>query len=473
VEAPQGERREGRAVIMIEVVQAFDRSPITSLQSDDAAALDRKLDTARKALADRSGWLKTHQKIAILRKLAVLMEGQREELGRQIAREGGKPLTDALIETDRAIDSVRDAADELRVMAGREIPMGQTPASVGRRAFTIVEPIGVVAAISAFNHPLNLIVHQVAPAVAVGAPVIVKPANTTPLSCVQFVRLLHEAGLPPQWCQLFLPETNELAEALATDPRVAFLSFIGSSRVGWHLRSKLAPGTRCALEHGGAAPVIIDRHADLERLIEPLVKGGYYHAGQVCVSVQRIFVHADLEREFVERFAARVAALKVGDPVLPETEMGPLILPRETDRVSAWIDEAVAAGARLIGGGRLSPTTLKPAILVAPPADAKVSTLEVFGPVTCVYPFTNLESAVAAANALPTAFQSSIFTEDLRTAFDMAERLDASAVLVNDHTAFRVDWMPFAGRRESGYGTGGIPYTMRDMSHEKMIVFRL
>ncbi|HEY1927172.1 MAG TPA: aldehyde dehydrogenase family protein [Caulobacteraceae bacterium] len=458
---------------MIEVVQAFDRTPIANLDSDDAEALERKLQTARKALADRTGWLKLHQRMAILRKLAELMERDREHLGRQIAREGGKPLTDALIETDRAIDGVRDAADELRVMAGREIPMGQTPASVGRRAFTIVEPIGVVAAISAFNHPLNLIVHQVAPAVAVGAPVIVKPASTTPLSCVQFVRLLHEAGLPPQWCQLFLPETNELAEALATDPRVAFLSFIGSSRVGWRLRSKLAPGTRCALEHGGAAPVIIDRHADLDRLIEPLVKGGYYHAGQVCVSVQRIFVHADLEREFVERFAARVAALKVGDPVLPETEMGPLILPRETDRVSAWIDEAVAAGAQLIGGGRLNPTTLKPAILVGPPADAKVSTLEVFGPVTCVYPFTELESAVSAANALPTAFQSSIFTEDLRTAFDMAERLDASAVLVNDHTAFRVDWMPFAGRRESGYGTGGIPYTMRDMSHEKMIVFRM
>jgi acyl-CoA reductase-like NAD-dependent aldehyde dehydrogenase len=457
---------------MIEVVQAFDRTPIARLESDDAAALERKLTAARKVLADRSAWLKPHQRIAILRKLAELMEARRDHLGRQIALEGGKPLTDALIETDRAIDGVRNAADELRVVAGREIPMGLTPASVGRRAFTIVEPIGVVAAISAFNHPLNLIVHQVAPAVAVGCPVIIKPANTTPLSCIEFVGLLHEAGLPPDWCQLFLPETNELAEALVTDPRVAFLSFIGSSRVGWHLRSKLAPGTRCALEHGGAAPVIIDRHADLDRLIEPLVKGGYYHAGQVCVSVQRIYVHADLERAFLDRFAARVAALRIGDPTLAETEMGPLILPRETDRVLAWTAEAVEAGARLIGGGRLSSTTLSPAILVNPPADAKVSTLEVFGPLTCVYPFTQLESAVAAANALPTAFQASIFTEDLRTAFDVAERLDASTVMVNDHTAFRTDWMPFAGRRESGYGVGGIPWTMQEMTEEKMIVFK-
>jgi acyl-CoA reductase-like NAD-dependent aldehyde dehydrogenase len=458
---------------MIEVVQPFDRTAITQIESDDAAALDRKIETARRLHVERGAWLKPHQRMEILSKLARLMEGRREHLGRQIAREGGKPLTDALIEADRAIDGVRNGADQLRVMAGREIPMGLTPASSDRRAFTIIEPIGVVAAISAFNHPLNLVVHQVVPAVAVGCPVIIKPAITTPLSCIEFVCLLHEAGLPPDWCQVFLPETNELAEALATDPRIAFLSFIGSSRVGWHLRSRLPPGTRCALEHGGAAPVIIDRSADLDRVIEPLVKGGYYHAGQVCVSVQRIYVHADLERAFLDRFAARVLALKVGDPVLPETEVGPLILPREADRVLAWTEEAVSAGAKLLGGGRLNSGTLIPSIIVNPPREAKVSTLEVFGPTTCVYPFTRLDDAVAAANSLPLAFQASVFTEDLRTAFDAAERLAASAVMVNDHTAFRTDWMPFAGRRQSGYGIGGIPWTMREMTEEKMIVFRM
>jgi acyl-CoA reductase-like NAD-dependent aldehyde dehydrogenase len=458
---------------MIEVVQAFDRAPIAQLASDDAAALNRKIEAAHGVYTDRGAWMKPHQRIGILRKLARLMEERRERLGTLIAREGGKPLTDALIETDRAIDGVRNAADELRVRAGREIPMGLTPASTDRRAFTILEPIGVVAAISAFNHPLNLIVHQVAPAVAVGCPVLVKPASTTPLSCIEFVALLHEAGLPAEWCQVVLADTNELAEALATDPRIAFLSFIGSSRVGWHLRSKLPPGTRCALEHGGAAPVIVDRSADLDRVIEPLVKGGYYHAGQVCVSVQRIYVHADLEREFLEPFAARVQALRVGDPLLPETEMGPLILPREADRVAAWIDEAVSGGARLIGGGRLSATTLLPSILVNPPREAKVSTLEVFGPTTCVYTFRRLEQALAAANSLPMAFQASVFTENLRTAFDAAERLAASAVMINDHTAFRTDWMPFAGRRQSGYGIGGIPWTMREMSEQKMIVFRM
>ena len=458
---------------MIEVVQAFDHAPIAQLDSDDAAALDRKIEAARRLFADRHAWLKPHQRIEILRRLAALMENKREHFGRQIAREGGKPLTDALVETDRAIDGVRNAVDELRVMAGREIPMGLTRASVDRRAFTILEPIGVVAAISAFNHPLNLIVHQVAPAVATGCPVIVKPASPTPLSCLDFVGLLHEAGLPPDWCQVFLPETSELAEALATDPRIAFLSFIGSARVGWHLRSKLPPGTRCALEHGGVAPVVVDRSADLDRVIEPLTKGGYYHAGQVCVSVQRIYVHADLEREFLDRFAARVKALRVGDPLLPETEVGPLIFPREADRVLAWTEEAVSAGAKLIGGGRINSSTLIPSIIVNPPRDAKVSTLEVFGPITCVYPFTRLDDAILAANSLPVAFQASIFTEDLRTAFDAAERLAASAVMVNDHTAFRTDWMPFAGRRESGYGIGGIPWTMREMTEQKMIVFRM
>lgn len=457
---------------MIEVVQAYDRQPIRNLPGDDAEALERKLLTAHALFTDRRQWLKPHERIAVLHRLAALVEARREHFGTLIAREGGKPYSDALVETDRAIDGIRNAADILRSWAGTEIPMGITPASEGRRAWTIKEPIGVVAAISAFNHPLNLVVHQVAPAIATGCPVIVKPATATPLCCLELVELIREAGLPEGWVQTFLPEENGLAQKFATDPRVAFLSFIGSARVGWHLRSNLAPGTRCALEHGGVAPVIIDRSADLDRIIEPIAKGGYYHAGQVCVSVQRIYVHASLKDAFVDRFAARVAELRVGDPTLAATEVGPLIHPREVDWVESWIAEAVAGGARQIGGGRLSDTTLRPAILVDPPREAKVSTLEIFGPVTCIYGYDQLDDAIAAANALPVSFQSSIFTQDLAVALDASERLDASAVMVNDHTAFRTDWMPFAGRRESGYGVGGIPFTVREMTAEKMIVFR-
>jgi acyl-CoA reductase-like NAD-dependent aldehyde dehydrogenase len=201
------------------------------------------------------------------------------------------------------------------------------------------------------------------------------------------VKLVREAGMPDGWVQTLIPESRGLSEAFATDVRVAFLSFIGSAQVGWRLRSILAPGTRCALEHGGVAPVIVDRSADLDAIIEPIAKGGYYLAGQVCVSVQRIYVHAELKRAFIDRLAARVEQLRVGDPTRADTEVGPLITPTEADRVETWIEEAVTGGARRIGGGRLSETTLKPAILVDPPRDAKVSSHEIFGPVTCVYGF--------------------------------------------------------------------------------------
>lgn len=458
---------------MLQVVQAFDRAPIEEIATEDAAALEAKLQAAEKVFRDRDAWLKPHERMAILRKLAGLLDGKREHFARQIAREGGKPLTDAIIETTRAIDGVHNAADELRNFAGREIPMGLSPAAAGRWAFTTKEPLGIVAAISAFNHPLNLIVHQVAPAIATGCPVIVKPASATPLSCRDFVALVHEAGLPEPWCQSFLPETNELAEKLATDRRVAFLSFIGSAKVGWSLHSKLAHGARSALEHGGAAPAIIDRSADLDRIIEPIVKAGYYHAGQVCVSTQRIFVHQDIADAFTQRLVARVEKLRTGDPSLKETEVGPLIQPREADRIESWIEEAVRGGARLATGGqRLSETTLAPAVLLDPAADAKISQLEVFGPLVCVYRYSKLDEAITRANSLPVAFQASIFAQDIDIALRAADRLDASAVMINDPTAFRTDWMPFAGRRESGYGTGGIPYTMRDMTQEKMILMR-
>jgi acyl-CoA reductase-like NAD-dependent aldehyde dehydrogenase len=458
---------------MLQVFRAYDRSSLAEVATNDANALESKLAAASRVFADRGGWLKPYQRIEILRRLAALLEGKRDEFARLIAQEGGKPLTDARVEAERAIDGVRNAAEELRNFAGREIPMGLTAASTGRWAFTTKEPIGAVVAISAFNHPLNLIVHQVVPAIAVGCPVIVKPASMTPLCCLEFVRLAHEAGLPEPWCQTFVAEDRALAERLTTDPRVAFFSFIGSASVGWYLRSKLSPGTRCALEHGGAAPVIIDRSADLPAVIGPLVKGGYYHAGQVCVSTQRIFVHADIRAEFEERFAAEVGTLRTGDPLDPATQVGPLIHPREVSRVESWLEEATSGGGRLaLGGERLSDTTLQPAILLEPPLEAKISRLEVFGPVTAVYGFTELDDAIEAANRLPVAFQASVFSRELAPALHAAERLDASAVMINDHTAFRTDWMPFAGRRQSGLGVGGIPWTMRELGEEKMVVLR-
>ena len=345
--------------------------------------------------------------------------------------------------------------------------------SAGRVAFTQKEPIGLVAAVSAFNHPLNLIVHQVAPAVASGCPVIVKPAPDTALSCAAFVDMLHEAGLPKSRGQILVTEALDVAEALVTDSRLAFFSFIGSANVGWMLKNKLAPGVRCALEHGGAAPAIVCDDADLDKAIPALVKGGFYHAGQVCVSVQRIFVANDLLDDFVERLTALVGTLKVGDPTLADTDVGPLIRTNEVTRVSEWVELAKQDGAVCaIGGHAISERLYAPTILVNPPADALVSTKEIFGPVVCVYGYLEVEEALSIANSLPVAFQAAVFTESIDVGLAMASKLDASAVMINDHTAFRDDVMPFAGLRQSGLGVGGIPHTIEDMQIDKMTVIK-
>ena len=249
--------------------------------------------------------------------------------------------------------------------------MNLNAASAGRFAVTRHEPIGVVVAISAFNHPLNLIVHQVGPAVAVGCPVIVKPAEDTPLSCIRFVEILREAGLPEEWCQLFVTDDLKAATELVTDSRVGFFSFIGSARVGWFLRSKLSPGTRCALEHGGAAPVILAEDTDIEEAISLLTKGGFYHAGQVCVSVQRIYAHESIAREVTDRLSQAAQSLKIGDPTAPETEVGPLIRPAEIDRVESWVNEAVENGAELVcGGKRVTDSCYACTVLFNPPDTA-------------------------------------------------------------------------------------------------------
>jgi acyl-CoA reductase-like NAD-dependent aldehyde dehydrogenase len=367
---------------------------------------------------------------------------------------------------------VKLAGQYIGQLKGEQIPMGLTAASQNRMAFTLREPIGVVVAISAFNHPLNLIVHQVVTAVAAGCPVIVKPALTTPLSAIELVKMLHESGLPAEWCQILICE-DVLSEKLATDPRVNYLTFIGSAKVGWYLRNKLAPGTRCALEHGGAAPVIIDQNVALEKVIPSVTKGGFYHAGQVCVSVQRVFVEYSIAMDFLQGLKKSAEKLRVGDPLDEKTEIGPLILPWEVDRIESWVNEAIAEGGELITGGkRISDTCFEPTILFHPNPKSKVSTHEIFGPVVCVYAYQNSNKAIEMANQLEFHFQASVFTQNVDFAMKCTRELNATAVMVNDHTAFRVDWMPFGGRDSSGLGLGGIPYSMHEMTREKLIVFQ-
>lgn len=465
-----GAEPEGDALV---VYAPYDRSAIASVETGGTQAVDRALATAEGLFRDRAGWLAAEKRLAVLARAAAIMEERAEELALAAAQEGGKPLLDSRVEVARAIDGVRICIETLRTQAGAEVPMGLNAASAGRLAVTRHEPIGVVVAVSAFNHPLNLIVHQVAPAVAVGCPVVVKPASDTPLSCHRFVRILHEAGLPPEWCQMFVSSDRAASTALVTDPRVAFFSFIGSPEVGWKLRAQLAPGTRCALEHGGAAPVIVAADADLDVAIPLLAKGAFYHAGQVCVSVQRVFVHESIARELASRLSEAGCAMRVGDPMSSETEVGPLIRPAEVERVASCVAEAQEAGAKTMCGAEpVGDTCYAPTVLFDPPDHVTVSTQEVFGPVACVYPYKDIEEAFERANGLPFAFQASVFTRDLDLSMQAYSRLAASAVMVNDHPAFRVDWMPFAGLRSSGLGTGGIPHTMHDMQVAKMLVVK-
>ena len=454
------------------------RSPYDGRELDRVATgnedhVDDALAVAHALFRDRQRWLSVPERIEILTTAARIMASRVDDLTLTAASEGGKPYADSKVEVLRAIDGVHLCIETLRSEPGSVIPIGTTPATLGRVAFTQKEPVGVVVAVSAFNHPLNLIVHQVGPAVATGCPVVIKPAEDTPLSCLAFVDILHEAGLPPEWCQAIVADDIATAEALVTDARVGFFSFIGSARVGWMLRSKLKPGARCALEHGGAAPVILAEPFDSDAVVPAISKGGFYHAGQVCVSVQRVFVPAGRAAEFAEALAAAANQLKVGPPEDPDTDVGPLIRTAEVDRVATWVEDAVTAGARLVTGGRkLSDTCYAPTVLLDPPVDAAVSTLEIFGPVVCIYGYEDIDSALEQANALPVAFQAAVFTQDIDKAMYVYRHVDASAVMVNDHSAFRDDVMPFAGLRESGLGTGGIPYTMEDMSTDKMLVIK-
>lgn len=455
------------------VTAPYDGSSISEIQNSNANDIENALATADALFRDKDGWIALPERLDILRRAAEIIKERREELALQAAREGGKPLADSLVELDRAADGVENCVEVMRAEGGEVIPMGINPASMGHVAFTQPEPIGVVVAVSAFNHPFNLIVHQVAPAVATGCPVIVKPAEVTPLSCYAFVEILYEAGLPKDWCQVVVPENLDLATKLVTDPRNALFSFIGSARVGWMLRSQLAPGTRAALEHGGAAPVIVAKDADMSDAIPRLAKGGFYHAGQVCVSVQRVFAHADIAEDLAAALAAEGDKMKVGDPTQADTEVGPLIRTSEVDRVHDWVTSAIEGGAKLITGGeKIGDTCYKPTVLYNPPADAEVSQKEIFGPVICVYPFTDMDEAIDRANSLDVAFQAAVFTKDMDTAFRAYKRLDGTAIMVNNHTAFRVDWMPFAGARHSGHGVGGIPHTIHEMQIQKMMVLR-
>lgn len=455
---------------ILTVNQVYTGAVLAELEIHDSAQVEQMLSTAQQR--HQTGCLPEQKRIQILQKLADLVKNEQEDFARLIANEGGKPIRDARIEVTRAISGIHIAILELGNIKGKTIPMDYTPAGAGHTAHTILEPIGVVVAVSAFNHPLNLAIHQVIPAVATGCPVIIKPASKTPLCTLRLAELIEQAGLPKGWVQVALLNTKS-AEKLVTDKRIGFFSFIGSAKVGWLLKSKLAPGVRCALEHGGVAPLIFDEYADEQGFINGVVKASMYHSGQVCVSVQRVYIPHNKAEDLAKKIANIASQKIVGDAINEDCDLGPLISPKETDRIELWVNEAIASGAQLMTGGkRINSVTYEPTVLLNPPKNAKVSTQEIFAPVVCIYGYNTIDEAITQANSLNVSFQSAVFSDDIKKATNIAKQLQASAVMINDYTTFRVDWMPFGGRKHSGYGTGGIGYSMRDMLEYKMIVVK-
>lgn len=454
------------------ILSPFDQSIVGSVELENENSLEQKIQLGKNLSGQFPQGLPKKDRIKILSRLIELMKTQIEELAILAASEGGKPIADSHVEILRAINGVELSRDYIDQISGTEIPMNLNTASQNRTAYTLKEPIGLVVAISAFNHPMNLIVHQVVTAFAAGCPVIVKPDLRTPLSCLRLLELMSKAGVPSGWCQSFICE-NDLAEKLACDSRVNFMSFIGSAKIGWYLRSKLSPGTRCALEHGGLAPVIVEADADFTSMIPALTKGSFYHAGQVCVSTQRIYVHESIVEEFCVDLKIAAEKMKVGSQLLDDTEVGPIISKQELMRIDQWVREAIQEGATLLTGGETySESCYKPTILLNPSPKSKISTYEIFGPVVAIYTYQNLNEAIQKANDTVYHFQASVFTKNKERALEISNQLNASAVMINDHTAFRVDWMPFAGRDQSGLGVGGIKYAIDDMLQDKLIVVK-
>ena len=457
----------------LEVVNPYDLSLVETLAARGREDAERALSIANGLFRDRGRWLPLHERVAVLERAAGLIEKRLSELATLVVREGGKPLRDARAEISRAADIVKTCVAAVRNDAGDVLPMNLSRPTGERMAFTRREPVGVVVAIGTYSDPFGLIVEQAAPAIAAGCPIVVKPAGETPLSCLAFLEILREAGLPAGWAQAVVTDDEAVAGTLAADPRTGFLSFVGRADAGWRLRNKLGPGTRCALGHGGAAPVVVAGDVDIYEVREALLPGCFRHAGQSGVSVRRVFAHTRVATRFATQLAMKASGLLVGDPMLEETDMGPLIRPGELARVHERVREAVDGGGQLLtGGAALTDTLYPPTVIFNPPPECRLMTEEMFGPVVCIAPWFKIRDALDLANGLPTAFQAAVFTRDIDVAMEIAAGMDASAVMINDHTAFRADWTPFGGWRSSGLGAGTVAGAIRDLQAEKAIVLR-
>ena len=453
----------------IDVRSPYDGSVVARVPSCGAEQARTAVDAAEEAMRSP---LPAHERASILDRVAGALEERADEAARLISAEAGKPLKAARVEAARAVSTYTMAAVEARKLAGDVVPMDASPAGVGKLAYTIRVPIGVVGAISPFNFPLNLVAHKIAPALAAGCAVVLKPAGQTPLSALLLAELETDAGLPPGWLSVLCGPASEIGDVLVEDERVRLITFTGSAGVGWKLRER-APRKRVNLELGNATPVIVAADADLDDTAARLAANAFSFAGQSCISVQRIYVERSAYDGFVERFVPRVDALVVGDPGDDSTDVGPLIAPSERDRVLAWIEEARDAGAEILAGGTLDGELLRPTVIANAPPDAKVSSEEVFGPVCTVSAYDTLDEAVALANGTRYGLQAGIFTRDLKAALAASSGLEFGGVTVNEAPTFRADQMPYGGVKDSGNTREGPAYAVSEMTEERLVVLQL
>lgn len=442
-----------------EVVGVVHRPNAHDVEDAVRASVDAFEKTRKLTSFKRSG---------ILKKAASIVDQRKEELSRILCLESGKAMKHARGEITRAISTLTIAAEEANRIYGESVPLDITPAAGDRLGIVRRFPIGPIAGISPFNFPMNLVCHKVAPALAAGNTITIKPASATPLSALRLGEVLLEAGALPGSFNV-LPCSAENAGPLVSDPRFKMVTFTGSADVGWGLKTK-AGKKRVCLELGGNAAVIVEPDADMDHALQRCILGGYAYAGQICISVQRIYIHERYFDGFVEAFVKGVEALKVGDPLLEETDMGPMIDEASAVQAETWVKEAVSQGAKLLTGGERDGTMVSPTVLIHVPRDAKVSCCEVFAPIVVLDIYRTFEDALDMVNDSVFGLQAGVFTKDIEKAFAAFNEIDVGGVIINDVPTFRVDHMPYGGVKDSGFGREGVKYAMEEMTELKIMV---
>jgi acyl-CoA reductase-like NAD-dependent aldehyde dehydrogenase len=412
--------------------------------------------------------LPAYERGRILREISAGIKARREELGQLIAREAGKPIRDALVEVDRATLTFRLGAEEAERMTGELIPLDLMPSSKDRVGITRRFPIGPIAAISPFNFPLNLAAHKLAPAIATGNPIVLKPPSADPLVMLAVAEIVEAAGVPEGMVSI-LPMTRELGDRMVADERFKLLTFTGSPSVGWRMKER-AGKKKVVLELGGNAGAIVDQSADLDWAVRRILIGAFAYSGQVCISVQRLFVHEAVWEPFMAKFVDGVKALRVGDPLDPNTDIGPMVDANQASRTQRWVDEAVAMGGQVLAGGTADGTFFPPTVLTDVPTHAQVCSNEAFAPLVVAAPFATLDEAIARVNDSMFGLQTGVFTNDLGGAWRSFNELEVGGVIVNDIPTYRIDHMPYGGVKDSGLGREGLRWAMEDMTEIRIMV---